>query len=56
MKNPVTRKEMAIKLGISTKTLSRRIKEYKLPISSGLLNHEEQKLIIKAFKNLKPND
>lgn len=53
MKKPTTRKQLALELGISIKTLSRRIKEYLIPIKSGLLTHAEQKEIIKLFKKLK---
>ncbi len=44
-----TRQEIAIELGISAKTLNRRIKEAALNISSGLLTISEQQLILSLF-------
>lgn len=44
-----TRQEIANELGISAKTLNRRIKEAALHISSGLLTIKEQELIFALF-------
>jgi len=44
-----TRQEIANELGVSTKTLNRRIKEAALNISPGLLTHREQQLILALF-------
>jgi DNA-binding transcriptional regulator LsrR (DeoR family) len=47
-----TRQEIANELGISTKTLNRRIKEAALNISSGLLTIHEQQLILSLFSGI----
>lgn len=45
----MTRKEMAHLLGISTRTLRRKIKSKGLHLDSGLLDVEQQKTILESF-------
>ncbi len=47
-----TRQEVANELGISAKTLNRRIKDATLTISSGLLTIKEQKMILALFSEV----
>jgi len=47
-----TRQEVANELGISAKTLNRRIKDVTLSISSGLLTIKEQKMILALFSEV----
>lgn len=55
MEKVKSRQEMANIIGISTKTLQRRIKEAGLKISKGLLTINDQKAILELFYNDKTN-
>lgn len=44
-----TRQEIALELGVSPRTLSRRIKEAAIQVSSGLLTMKDQELIRALF-------
>jgi predicted DNA-binding protein (UPF0251 family) len=44
-----TRQEIALEMGVSPRTLSRRIKEAAIQVSSGLLTMRDQELIRALF-------
>lgn len=44
-----TRQEIALEMGVSPRTLSRRIKEAAIQVSSGLLTMKDQELIRALF-------
>lgn len=45
-----TRAEMALELGVSTRTLSRRIKQANINIMPGLLTIKDQQIIYALFR------